>query len=438
MQDTVRIDALIHGGQGIGTLEDGKKVLLWNVLPGELVRFERKKGKKSYIEGIATEIIEASPDRTAPQDELYLSTSPWQVMSYTLENQQKAAILLESLQRGGVEGVSELTSFSAPDEQWHYRNKMEYSFWGDDDGLHLALFNRGTHRKQIVNGSSIARPEIDVVANAICQLLNERQIRAGSLKSLIVRCDQAGNCVVALFTRDEQFLEQSKLAADELLSICQGVMICFSNPKSPASVMTRELARYGDVTLHDELLGVSVGYDVLSFFQVNIPAYTSALQQIAEAVTGAEKIVDMYGGVGSIGLAVADDRSLQIVELDAFSVGMAQANIAALHTARDVPNKGTANASVVQASSEQALDYITSEIDVLIVDPPRAGLHDKVTQKIIDDGPQTVVYLSCNPSTLARDLEQLQSVYEIKQLHGHNFFPRTPHIEALAILRRRD
>ena len=232
---TVKIDKLVHGGQGIGTLEDGKKALVWNVLPGETVKFTPRKSKSSYVEGVADEIIDASPDRAQPKDDLYLSTSPWQMMVYKAENKYKQEILAETLQRAGVV-YHDKVGFNAPEKEWNYRNKMEYSFFGDDDGLHLALYNRGTHRKQIVRGSSIARPEIDETANKICQILNDKKVRAGDLKSLIVRCDQRGETVAAIFTRNDKFPHIVELA-----DTCKGLGVFFSNPKSPASVLTREL-----------------------------------------------------------------------------------------------------------------------------------------------------------------------------------------------------
>ncbi len=411
----VVVDKLVHGGQGIGTLETGKKALVWNVLPGERVRLETRKSKSSFVEGIATEILEPSTDRETPRDELYLSTSPWQMMNYDAENTQKQAILAETLQRAGVD-YTEALSFSAPENPWHYRNKMEYSFWGDDDGLHLALFNRGTHQKQIVEGSSIARPEIDLVANAICAVLNSKKLRAGDLKSVIVRCNAAGECVAALFTRNEKLYEFPELA-----EICKGIAVYYSNPKSPASVMTRELYTYGNTQLTDTLLGKPFTYNVVSFFQGNLPAYETVLSAIQQEVDD-KPVTDMYAGTGSIGLSVATGP-LTLVEIDPQSIAMAHENVA---------QSGRSDVTVVHAPSEKATEYIAG--DVVIFDPPRAGLHSAVIEAVLSAQPSKIVYLSCNPSTLARDLALLQETYTITSISGHNFFPRTPHIEALAVL----
>lgn len=409
----VVIDKLVHGGQGIGTLESGKKALVWNALPGETVRFTTRRSKSSFVEGIATDILQPSPEREEPRDDLYLSTSPWQMMRYDAENTYKQEILSETLQRAHVDYNGE-TGFTAPAEPWHYRNKMEYSFYGDDAGLHLALFNRGTHQKQIVEGSSIARPEIDETARKLCAVLNGHDIRAGDMKSAIIRCDEAGNTVAALFTREQGFP-----VLPDLEGLCQGIVVCYSNPKSPASVRTQDLYKFGDISLGDRLLDTVIRYDVFSFFQGNLDIFRTALERI-RAAAGDTPVTDLYSGVGSVGLSLPQTDIL--VESEAANVVWAKKNTGTPRTA-----------TVIHAASERALEYIDEE-HTLIVDPPRAGLHRDLIERINSVKPPKIIYLSCNPATLARDLQLLQPGYAIQSVDGYNFFPRTPHIEALAVL----
>ena len=417
----VIVEKLVHGGQGIATLATGKKALIWNVLPGEEVRFTPGRKKSSYVEGIADEIIKRSPEREEPRDELYLSTSPWQMMTYKAENKYKLEILAETLQRAGV-GFSGEIEFYAPDDPWHYRNKMEYSFYGDDGGLHLALFGRGTHGKRIVQGSSIARPEIDLAATRICEVLDSHKVRAGDLKTVIVRCNRVGECAAAIFSRNENLMK-----LPELSEVCQGLRVYYSNPKSPASVITRELYSYGDSVLEDTLLNASVFCNSVAFFQVNLDPYEAALQKIKQAV-GDRIVTDMYAGVGSIGLSVAK-AGLKLVELDEQSAAMARLN---------AKKSGLENVEIILAASEKATEHIPGgKNQTVIFDPPRAGLHAKVVSAVLEKLPEQIVYLSCNPSTFGRDLNLLSEKYSIKFINGYNFFPRTPHIEALAVLERK-
>lgn len=414
---TVNILKLVHGGQGMGALDDGRKIFVWNALPGEDVLTQINKSKKDYAEGLAIEVIKSSQDRVSPKDELYLSTSPWQIISYSAENEAKRQILSDVLLHEKID-YNQLIEFYAPISEWFYRNKMEYSFYGDDKGLHLALYDRGTHRKRIITSSSIARQEIDEVAGKICAVLNKNNVRAGDLKSLVLRCNSQGEVVVALFVKQENFKK-----IEELSNICKGLVVVFSNPKSPASLRTKDLYQYGDVSLIEKICGTTIQYDVFSFFQVNLEIFSKALNEIIDEV-GDSGVVDIYSGVGTIGVCLKNPKAL--VEIDNSNVVFAKIN--AKNTNKKI--------DVIQASSEKALDYINPD-DFLVVDPPRAGLHKNLIEKIIDVKPPKIIYLSCNPSTQARDLKLLEESYVIKKITGYNFFPKTPHIESLAVLVRK-
>jgi 23S rRNA (uracil1939-C5)-methyltransferase len=422
MQHTVVIEKLVHGGQGLGTLPDGRKVFVWGGLPGETVGVRILKGKHSYAEAIAEEIITPSPLRIAPREENYLATSPWQVVDFAAENDYKKRIVEELFTQAHVP-LPEFSVTTAGDD-WHYRNKMEYSFWGDDQGLHLALHNRGSHQKTIVQGSELALPALDAAARAVLAELRRLDVRAGDLKTIIVRSSQDGHAAASLFVKPTTF---PKLTLPESV---QGIRVYHSNPKSPASVPTKLLQELGDVRLHDTLLGTTFTYDVDSFFQVNIPIFEQALRQIKERCMGDDALVDMYAGVGSIGLSVvAQGGSVELVELDPATAAMARIN------AEEAIAQGI-DAKVVEASTEKVLEYVAHDRPV-VFDPPRAGLHDRVVVHTLDVQPPQVIYLSCNPATQARDLAALQERYDITYFEAFNFFPHTPHIETLAILQRK-
>ena len=154
------IKKLVPGGQGIATLDDGKKAFIWNALPGEVVDFSITKNKKSYCEGIATVIIEASPLRIDPKDECFLATSPWQIMQYEEELKQKQILVEECFRQQHI--TTSVLPTLTDHKDYFYRNKMEYSlYWSHDDNkIHLAFHDRGTHRKTPITHSSIERPEI--------------------------------------------------------------------------------------------------------------------------------------------------------------------------------------------------------------------------------------------------------------------------------------
>lgn len=410
---SIKLEKLVHGGQAIAMLDNGKKLFAWGGLPGETVSVRLTKQKKTYVEGVVLEVIEPSKDRIEPEElEVYSSTSPWQIMSYNAENRAKQQILEETFEREAVEGIN-FEKFVFREEQYGYRNKMELGFWGNEDGLNLASYVRGTHSKAIVEGSALAVEPINVAAIDIRDELNRLNIWGGKLKTVVLRCSKKGEVVAALFIKEE--IEEIKNF--NLPPSLKGIDIYYSNPKSPASVASEKLYSYGDIKLNDTIHGKNIIYDVMSFFQVNLPVFELALNDISANISN-ETVVDMYSGVGTIGICVG---ATTLVESDETNIKMA------------LENTKNSDVDVVHATSETALKHLKCESS-LIVDPPRAGLHKDLVSKIIEIKPKQIVYLSCNPSTQARDVKLLESEYKVSYARGYNFFPRTPHIESLIVL----
>lgn len=418
--ENIILEKFVNGGQALGYFGD-RPVFVWGGLPGETVDVLVIKARKGVLEGLAQDIRNKSLDRVEPANEYeYLSTSPWQILDFKYENKVKLDLLKQTFKHeAGIDLGDDLIMFYGDDE-YGYRNKMEYNFWGDEEGLHLALHKRGSGQKIKLKGSVLASESINDAGQALIGALNEKGVFAGDLKSLILRSSSDGKCVGALFIKKEVF--------DELeLPECMSGLVCYySNPKSPASIITKELWIKGDITLEDKVLDKKLKYDVNSFFQLNIPVFEEALRDIKKYLKDG-KIVDFYGGTGSIGVSLKDGKKeLEIVELDEHSAKMAKVNIKDLNNAR-----------VFNLSAEESLEKIVKD-SVLVVDPPRAGLHKKVVQKICEVKPKQLVYLSCNPVTQARDLKEIiESGYKIEFACGYNFFPRTPHIESLVILEKK-
>lgn len=418
---TVTLQKVVYGGQTLAELEDGKKVFVWGGLPGETVEIEIFKSKKTWAEAKVVAVTDKSKSRIEPEDPYsYLSTSPWQIYDYNYENELKQTLISEQFEQHGIK--LELAEFSAPEECLHYRNKVEFSFWWDNDTeqLDLAFFKRGTHFKQPVDGTILAKDCINQAAVKIRDYLRESGAEARDLKTLIIRCNQEDTVIAQLYVKEESFKLKPK--HDELG--LAGISIHFSNPKSPASIITKTLYESGAQQLSDSVLDVRYSYAVEGFFQVSIPMYESALEVMAKFVDKAVPLVDLYSGVGSIGLSLAgQDQQLTLVETDERCVTEAKANADLIKSETEV----------IHAKTETALEYIDGKSTV-ILDPPRSGLHEKVIDRILEVKPITVLYLSCNPATQARDVALLKESYKISYSHGFNFFPRTPHIENLVVL----
>ncbi len=421
----LKLDRIIGGGQTIGTNDDGKKILVWGGLPDETVEVTVTKKKSHYEEAIVEKVIKPSEERETPRDpDSYLSTSPWQIMNFAAEQHYKAALIEEAFELHDIVLPEPITVYS-DDNQYEYRNKIEYSFWYDTETekLSLAFFRRGSHGKVALEETSLAAPEITKLSKVILNILNDKKVGGRQLKTLLIRTDAKGNTAWQLYVKDEKFNAKKIIDAVHAQRETTCGEVIFSNPKSPASVITKRLACSSKDSLTDTILKVAFCYATESFFQINLPVYEHALGDMKKWVNSGP-VVDLYSGVGTIGLTIGGNK-VTLVESNESAVKEMRANISVL--GRDE------TAWVVLAPSEKALEYIDGN-STIIVDPPRAGLHDAVIERLLETKPARIIYLSCNPVTQARDVAKLAETYGVRHHQGYNFFPRTPHIEHLIVL----
>ena len=412
----LKIEKLIPGGMALATNTDGKKGFFWNALPGENVtEYDIVKNKSHYFEAIAKAIENPSKHRTEPKDACFLSTSPWQIMNYDYELEQKQELIVEIFREQKIQ--IKKPEIITDNKDYYYRNKMEYTlYWDKEKNIILPAFHaRGSHRKIPITSSSIERPEIYQKAIEIIDELNKNHEEARKYQSLLLRCNIKGEVSGGLY-------ENGK----------------------PHPVFNN---------LTDTILGHEYSYSPNGFFQINLPVYEMTLTEIRKHID-TDNVLDLYAGVGTIGLSVARDRNLVLVENNKSAYlelckncaegvfeggseagkprGSAKTPVAT--GVLDAPRKNFPQA--IFASSENELEFIIPD-QTVIVDPPRAGLDPKLVTRLVEVKPKTIIYLSCNPITQARDIKQLLDFYKIKTVKTYNFFPHTPHIENLVTLKRK-
>lgn len=461
---TLTLDKIVGGGQAIGTCPDGRRAFVWGGLPGETVTIQVTRRKSNYVEGCVTSVLASSAERIAPLDpDSYLSTSPWQIMSLDSEQHYKSALIEEAFELHDIV-LPDAIDLYTDGRATHYRNKVEFSWYGSvlaaadvsdtstetaaqpktrvaaetvraiaeqsANTLDLAFFRRGSKGKVAIQDCSLLPEPMMRLARAVRDLLMSKHIEARQLKTLLIRSDQSGNCVWQLYLKDE--IPDLISPAEAAALPAQGGEVIYSDPQSPASRITKRLAHYGEIVLTDTVLGVPFRYATEGFFQVNIPVYEQALTDMRSWIIDSQQAgerstvstLDLYSGVGSIGLTIGGEN-VTLVELNQDAVREMRRNITKLGRED--------SATAILAPSEKALEYITSDM-IVIVDPPRAGLHADVVKRLLEATPPRIIYLSCNPVTQARDVALLAARYGIKAHRGYNFFPRTPHIEHLVIL----
>ena len=418
----VKVEKIIPGGTALGTLENGKKAFFWNALPGETVTDYRvTKNKTHYLEAIATAVSDESENRVSPRDPCFLATSPWQIIDYHYELELKQALVTELFREHHID--IDVPPVITDGQDYYYRNKMEYAlYWNNEQNkIELAFHARGSHRKIPITKSSIERPEIFEKAKDLVDGLNSRHEEARKYQSLLLRCNQKGEASGGFYENHQ-----------------------------PHPVFNN---------LTDTILGREFSYSPNGFFQINLPVYEMALTDIKSHIA-TDNVLDLYAGVGTIGLSVAPDRQLTLVECDKFAFDELARNItienidetARNSTVEDTPERGSARGSAgrpwrragrtrvrngnilaVLAKSEEVTDFITND-QTVILDPPRAGCDKKLIERLLEVKPSKIIYLSCNPATQARDVKMLLDCYKIESVQTFNFFPHTPHIENEVVL----
>jgi 23S rRNA (uracil1939-C5)-methyltransferase len=438
---TLTIEKLVFGGQGIAHLESGLPVFVWNALPGETVIATIRKKKRTYYEAVATEILTPSPDRIAPIVPHYLSTSPWQIMTSAREQQEKISAVLETYDRiGGWQPPTTLPIVDDLDQAFGYRNKIEFSFCDKNfvqpkkrpkdfvplpEDISFSFFERATHNRIPVETSVLASPAIMETAQQMLAWIKTIGIPNRTLKSLIIRSNLAGETITTLFLKDEiELPDLPKLPAH-----CKGCYVYFSSHKTPASRPEKLMKHTGEEWLTESILGSTLTYGMHSFFQVNIPIFEATLRDMQAFLPEGKPVLDLYSGVGSIGIPLASHHpSVTMVDCNKEAIAFAQKNIQA---------NNLASAQAICAPAEQVTEMITSN-HIVILDPPRAGLHEAVTQRLLEVLPETILYLSCNISTQARDIGALKGSYDMVFASLYNYFPRTPHVEGLCVLKKKN
>jgi 23S rRNA (uracil1939-C5)-methyltransferase len=435
----LRIESLAFGGAGVARHDGGYVLFVRDALPGDRVRAVVTKRKRHYGEAQLTEIVEPSPERVEPVADH--PGAPWQVLPYERQLEIKSAQVDDALRRLGHLDGYELQEIVPAVEQWRYRNKLEFSFGTDAAGELVCGFHAPGSWEDIVAVEDCLlqsergnRARHAVLAWARAQGLSayDRRAQVGALRNLVIREGRrTGEVQIRLVVSAGTEIDTASLAAaveaDSLL------LTRIETVGETTAGGETELVD-GAATIAEELGGLRFRLSAQAFFQTNteMAERLYAVATDAAGLQGWERVYDLFCGIGTIGLSVAGRAGevwgLEIVE-DAIAdaIGNARANeISNVHFfAGDVR---TALRELVEKAGRP---------DVVFVDPPRAGLSQKVVRRIIEASPKRIVYVSCNPTTLAPNAAQLvEAGYVLRSVRPVDMFPQTPHIECVALLER--
>jgi 23S rRNA (uracil1939-C5)-methyltransferase len=431
------VDSLAHGGNGVAR-HDGYVVFVAGGVPGDRVRAVVGKAKKAYAEARAIEVVEPSPDRVPPRADH--PGAPWQVLPYERQLEIKAGQVREALERiGHLEGFA-LDPIVPAVEQWRYRNKLEYSFGTGPDGELVCGFHAPGRWDQIVPMADclLASEGSNAIRDAVLQWCRvqglsawDRRDQVGLLRNLVVREGRrTGELQVRLVT------SPGSIDVDSLADAvkCDGLFWTRQDQLGETVQGGETTLISGSPQLREQLGGLDFRISPEAFFQTNTEMAEQLYAVAAEfaQLRGHERVFDLYCGIGTIALSLAA-RAREVVGVEIVEPAVADA----IENARlnDIVNARFFAGDIRLAMRE--LVETAGKPDVAVVDPPRAGLSQKVVRRIIEAQPSRIVYVSCNPTTLAPNAAQMvEAGYRLVRVRPVDMFPQTPHIESVALLER--
>ncbi len=466
------IQSLALGGQGVGRVGEFV-VFVPGAYPGERVRARVTRRKPSYAEAQLEAILEPSPARR-PARCIHFARECGGCRSQDLDDrvqvEAKTRQVQETLARlGGIEGVKVRDCVPAP-SVWRYRNKMEFAFHPGPDGTVLL----GLHRRDRFDDvfdltecwiasdltNAIVR-ETRVFARAAGWPAYHARLHGGLVRFLAVRHLPTTNQAAVNLIAARDAVPGVERWAERIAAIdpaVKSVVLNVNDSRANIAFGSRERVLAGGPTIEERLLGLTFEVSANSFLQTNSrqaeALYTAAIEEAA--LMGSEHVLDLYCGAGTITLALAQ-RAGSVVGIETVELAIADAR-------RNAARNGIANARFVcgearavlrqwararegrapSPASARAHDakapldpkaYEPFAPDVVLVDPPRAGLHERVIERVAGLAPVRIVYVSCNPATLARDLALFaRAGYRTRRVRPFDMFPHTPHIECVARL----
>jgi 23S rRNA (uracil1939-C5)-methyltransferase len=434
----LRIDRLAYGGAGVARA-NGYVVFVRDAVPGDRVRARITRSKRSFAEADSVELLDPSPDRIEPVAPH--PGAPWQVLPYERQLAEKEAQVRDALERlGGFESPP-VEPIVPAEQRLRYRNKVEYSFGADEEGeLVLGFHRRG--RFDLIDDVSqdiLASEHVDELREAVkawCRAEGlsawDRRAQTGLLRNLVVREGRRTDRLEARVVTSPG----GQFRAAELAAALPADSVLWTRAGGVAETTRDGVTERikGQEKLEERVCGLTFRISPDAFFQTNTEMaerlYGTAVD--LAGLSGRERVLDLFCGIGTIALVFAlDAGEVWAVEL------VEQAVADAIENAR---LNGVDNARFFAGDVRLAMRPLLEQAgrpDVVVVDPPRAGLSSKVVRRVLEAEAKRIVYVSCNPTTLAPNARQFcDAGYELRSVRPVDMFPQTPHIECVALLER--
>lgn len=436
-------------GEGIGYYKRAI-VFVPGAITGEEVVVEAKKIAPRYTEAELKKIRIPSPNRVKPPCPVYEACGGCQLqhLSYQAQLALKRDILIQSLEKHTKFPINQLMikDVIGMDEPFRYRNKSQFQTRLEKNGNVVAgLYSANSHHLVPIEDCVVQDQTTVAITNAVRKLLQELEIpiydeqkNSGIVRTIVVRTGiKTGQAQLVLITNSKKlpkkriFLEKMEQAHPEIVSIMQNI----NTQKSSLIFGEETMHLAGEKTMQEELLEMKYDLSARAFFQLNPQQTTKLYQEVARALhlKGTERIIDAYCGAGTIGLSLAGKvREVRGMDTIPEAIEDAKHNAALNHITNSHYEVGKAEVILPKWLQEGFI------ADAVVLDPPRVGLDRSLIHALLDYAPRQMVYVSCNPSTLARDLALLAKKYQIIYLQPVDMFPQTAHVETVVSLKKKE
>ncbi|MDH3997265.1 MAG: 23S rRNA (uracil(1939)-C(5))-methyltransferase RlmD [Desulfuromonadales bacterium] len=432
------ITTLAHGGRGMGR-HDGKAIFVPLTMPGDRVHCRIVKAKARFAEAELVEIITPSPQRQAAPCPYFEKCGgcQWQHMPYPLQSEWKAKIFADLLTRSGVAEEDTLLSIVPSPSEWSYRNRVQFKCEqsGDarksDDRFVMGFYRPESHDIVDIEKCMLADEKIQQLYTLLRQEL-PKSPRADAISQVDVSCgdDDKTRVIVHVAPKAVAKMEPwlQKLAEKNGFDACL---------QSGAKNTLQKVSGVGQTLVRPEADEPKLYSNPGGFVQVNPPQNRNMVAAMIERLqlTGKEKVLDLFCGMGNFSLPLAK-RCAQVVGVENYAPAIMDARRNARRNA-DRDQQANAEFHVADAAS-YLRNTRPGDFDLVVLDPPRSG-SAPVTKALLEVRPERVLYISCDPATLTRDLKQLvQNGYQVVSAQAFDLFPQTWHIESMTLLQRCD
>jgi 23S rRNA (uracil1939-C5)-methyltransferase len=429
------LDDLLENGQGVGRV-DGLVTFVTGGLPGETVRVAVDAVKRTYVSAHVVAIESPSPDRVDAGCPVFPRCGGCQTLHYRYEAQLvwKQRLVDGALTRlGGLRDVQvDATVAPAGDPRAGYRNKVTLVTRYTGGAMRLGFYEPRSHRVVPIERCPVLLPRLDAAVAQLVRFAADEPEALSGVSHVVARASSTGDELVVSFNGEKPNKRLGALTGELLARIpaLTGVAISWDLAGENAVFGRRQATLWGSPVVREKVAGATFSFGVASFFQINVATLELIAQRFIERLAGARRIVDLYCGVGTFSI-IAGARGVASAGVESFApaVGEAAANAAE----NGVTNAAFEHASVADALAGERGTSLVAGADAVMLDPPRKGCEPEVLAALSGNKVPRVLYLSCNPATLARDAKALAaSGYRLERVTPFDMFPHTGHVEALA------